>query len=320
MAPRSFGGHSGLSLNINILSSITTLHNSAITIIHTSSIKQNRPPSYYPPQSPPAATSFHYLRLLQLRHPLLNFFQNLGGLSSISPHAFKIPYDHHITLTCLTAPTTMLFRALALFLLLIVACVAAPTAPRVDTPDPEVVRQAFAKLHSTPGEPSGKSILKRWWSVPGEHETQPEDIRPWPPGEDGSRTITDCFEDQKSYGFLWTTSVEALVKWEPAMQVSTLAFAYDPACTRQPCLCSAPGVAEATLHIILGEAEQGAYGTFGCTDRIVENSEPNMPRHYPQCSHAPSLIWGTSATVIMGQELSKRLETGTSRYEETRIR
>lgn len=163
------------------------------------------------------------------------------------------------------------------------------------------------------GQPPEKSAARRWWSVPEEHETQPEDNRPWPPGDDGLRTITYCFENQRSYDFLWTTFVEALVKWEPAIQVSALAFAYDPACTEQLCLCSAPGIAEATLHIILGEAEQAAYGTLGYTDRIVEKSAPNMPRHYLQCSHAPGLIWGTSATVIMAHELGKRLKTRTSR-------
>lgn len=174
--------------------------------------------------------------------------------------------------------------------------------------------------HSTPGKPPGKSVTKRWWSVPEEHETQPEDFRPWPPVEDGLRTISYCFENQRSYDVLWTTFVEALVKWDPAMQVSALAFAFDPACTQQPCLCSAPGVAEATLHIILGEAEQGACGTFGYRDRIVEKSDSNMPRHYLQSSHAPGLIRGTSATVIMAHELGKRLKTRTSREHGTRIR
>jgi len=162
--------------------------------------------------------------------------------------------------------------------------------------------------HSTPGKPPGKSVTKRWWSVPEEHETQPEDIRPWPPREDGSSTITYCFENKASYDSLHELLALALAKWEPATQASALTFAPDSACTQGPCLCSTLGVAEVTLRISLADPkhQQSPLSVVGYIDRIVEKPYPNMPRHYIMWPYTPR-SFGPDAALAMAHELGKRL-------------
>ena len=161
--------------------------------------------------------------------------------------------------------------------------------------------------HLTSGEPPKKPASKRWWSIPEEHETQPEDIRPWPPGEDGSRIITYCFENQASYDSLHEILALALVKWEPAVRASALAFAPDSACTSGPCLCSAHGVAEVTLRISLVDPkkQQQPLSTMGYTDRIVENPYPNMPRNFIMWPYTPH-FFGPNAVLVMAHELGER--------------
>ena len=162
--------------------------------------------------------------------------------------------------------------------------------------------------HPTPGVPSKKPVEKRWRSIPEEHETQPEDIRPWPPGEDGSRTIAYCFENQASYDSLHEILALALVKWEPAVQASALAFAPDSACTSGPCLCSTHGVAEVTLRISLADPkkQQQPLSTMGYTDRIVKNPYPNMPRNFIMWPYTPH-SFGPNAVLVMAHELGERL-------------
>ena len=220
----------------------------------------------------------------------------------------------------------MLFGAPGLLSLLIVACVAAPTSPRADISDPDVARQEFVESYSTPQqspsipggskttiqgayptheETSATSVEKRWWSVPEDHETQPEDRRPWPPGEDGSHTITYCFENQASYDSLHEILALALIKWEPAIQASALAFAPDSACNQVPCLCITSVVAEVTLRISLADPKQqvSALATVGYIDRIVENPYTNLPRSHITWPRA----FGPDAALLMAHELGERL-------------
>jgi hypothetical protein len=136
----------------------------------------------------------------------------------------------------------MLFRAPALFLTLIAACVAAPISPRI-SPDPEVAR--------------------RWYSIPEEQEILQGLTRPWPLGNDGLRTITYCFEDIHSYHQLSNIFELGLAKWEPATHVSALRFAPDPACQQEPFLCDEPHVADGSLHIGLATQGRAACASVG---------------------------------------------------------
>lgn len=176
--------------------------------------------------------------------------------------------------------------------------------------DIERVTMLYPKQRPAPRQATGDlletTIAKRWWSVPEDHETRPEDIRAWPPGEDGSRTMSYCFENRRSFNFLGTTFAEALAKWKPAVDVSSLVFAPDPACKELACLCTATDVAEVTLHIILAaDGEKAAFGTLGYRDRIVEKSDLDKPRHYLMWPADTGQIWGTSTAVVMAHELGK---------------
>lgn len=154
----------------------------------------------------------------------------------------------------------------------------------------------------------GKRAVKQWSTVPEDHETQPQDVRAWPPGKDGSRTIHYCFEHQASYDSLHEILALALVKWVPAVHASALAFAPDPACSQGPCLCSTRGVAEVTLRISLADPkkQRTPLSTVGYKDRIVENPHPNMPRHYIMWPYTPALF-NLDAALVMAHELGKRL-------------
>lgn len=274
------------SLNIHVLPSITTLSSPPITIIPIPSINQSRLITHCQPPASSAATSSHNLRLLRLRPPLLNFFRNLGGLCSILPHEFKTPYDHHITLICLVARTMMLFGAPALLLLLIVACVAAPTAPRVDSSDPEVA--------------------KRWYSVVEDHEVAHAHVRPWPLGHDGSRTIAYCFENIESYHGLNHIFELGLAKWEPAMRLSVLRVAPDPTCEQEPCLCDEPDVDDGTLRIGLVQGNQPAAGSIGYKG-LDHEITPNKPRNYLRWPTDDPFFFGPLAPLLMAHELGQYL-------------
>lgn len=77
-------------------------------------------------------------------------------------------------------------------------------------------RRRGAPQQGPAGRP-GKRAAKRWSTVPEDHETQPEDVRAWPPGKDGSRTIHYCFENQASYDSLREILALALLKWAPGV-------------------------------------------------------------------------------------------------------
>ena len=178
--------------------------------------------------------------------------------------------------------------------------------------DIERVVRLYPKQRAAPQQgPAGRSgnrAAKRWSTVPEDHETQPQDVRAWPPGEDGSRTIHYCFENQASYDSLHEILALALLKWAPAVQVSALAFAPDAACSQGPCLCSTQGVAEVTLRISLADPkkQQAALTTVGYKDPIVENPHPNMPRHYIMWPYSPA-FFRLDAALNMAHELGKSL-------------
>jgi hypothetical protein len=177
----------------------------------------------------------------------------------------------------------VLFRGLVLFLLLTVACVAAPTSPRMKTSDPEVAR--------------------RWYSVPDDRGILSNSYRAWPPSDDGSRTIHSCFMDVHTYDTIGAMFELALAKWAPAIRVSSLNFAPDPACPEKPYLCTEPHVAaEKTLHIMLRDVKELALSSFGYKPPFVELENPTMPRHYLQwATHAASI--GPEGSLHMAHEL-----------------
>lgn len=180
----------------------------------------------------------------------------------------------------------ILFGAPALLLLLIVACVAAPTAPRVDTSDPDVA--------------------KRWCSVVEDHEVAHAHVRPWPLGHDGSRTITYCFEDIESYHGLNHIFELGLAKWEPAMRLSVLRVAPDPTCEQEPCLCDEPDVDDGTLRIGLVQGNQPAAGSIGYKG-LDHEITPNKPRNYLRWPTDDPFFFGTLAPLLMAHELGQYL-------------
>jgi hypothetical protein len=176
----------------------------------------------------------------------------------------------------------VLFRRLVLFLLLITACLAAPTLPRVNNAEPEVAR--------------------RWYSVPDDRGILSNGYRAWPPSDDGSRTIHYCFMDVHTYDTIGAMFELALAKWAPAIRVSSLKFAPDPACPEKPYLCTEPHVtAEKTLHIILRDVKELALSSFGYKPPFVDLTHPSMPRHYLQwATHAASM--GPEGSLFMAHE------------------
>lgn len=178
----------------------------------------------------------------------------------------------------------LLFRAPVLFLMLVAACVAAPTSLRASTSDPEIAR--------------------RWYSIPDEHEAPPGNHRPWPVGDDGSRTITYCFENVQSYHALANIFALGLAKWEPATRVSALKFAPDPACQQEPCLCDEPDVAEGTLNIGLQDGNGPAKGTVGYN--VHGDSRGEAPNRLTWPTDDPE-FFGPLAPLLMAHELGKHL-------------
>ena len=180
----------------------------------------------------------------------------------------------------------MLFSALVFFLTLITACVAAPTSPRVNTSDPELTR--------------------RWFSIPEEHEVAPGYWRPWPLGQDGSRTITYCFENIDSYQGLHQIFDLGLAKWEPAMRVSALKSAPDPACQQEPCLCDEPDVGEGTLHIELTSGDRDAATSLGYRGPDF-NIGPNEHRNYLRWPTNDPEFFGPLSPLLMAHEIGGSL-------------
>ena len=183
----------------------------------------------------------------------------------------------------------ILFRALALFLMLITACVAAPTSPRVNNSHPKVVR--------------------RYYSVPEDRDKGVGTLTAWPVSNDGSRTINYCFESVDTYNKLGDMFELAVAKWAPAIRVSSLEFAPDPACPGKPCLCNEPNVAaEKTLHVILAGDDKLVQSTVGFMPPTLQvDHEPELPRHFLQWSNHPS-FFKSDALLLMAHELGEYLD------------
>lgn len=179
-----------------------------------------------------------------------------------------------------------MFRAPVLFLVLIIACVAAPDAPRTTDSDPEVAR--------------------RWYSLPEDRDILPQGHRVWPPSDDGSRTIHYWFQDADAYNTLGATFELGIAKWAPAMRVSSLKFAPDSACPQKPYLCSEPHVAaEETLHVMLVDNQFPAQSSLGYRQPLIEKDYPDKPRNYMQWSRDTSL--GKPHALAMAHELGEYL-------------
>ena len=179
----------------------------------------------------------------------------------------------------------MLLSAPVLFLLLIVTCAAAPTAPRTNGADPEVAR--------------------RWYSVPENHEPSPGGYRAWPRSQDGSFTINYCFEDVRTHDKMGALFKLALAKWAPALRLSALRFAPDPSCQQEPCLCSQSRLSEATLHIMLGDRSSRITTSLGYRTS-ANRRHPNLPRHYVHYSSHPE-YFSAEGPLIMAHELGRCL-------------
>ena len=153
--------------------------------------------------------------------------------------------------------------------------------------------------------PATNRSTKRWYSVPLEEDAPAGAKRPWPACDDGIRTINYCFEDAASHKELAELFAKALAKWARAMQVSSLVFAPDAACTgelQNRCLCSTSGVADTTLHIMLTE-DGGAEATVGYLPPSVAVS-PGRARHHLVWPADPD-FFGASASLIMAHEIGK---------------
>ena len=127
---------------------------------------------------------------------------------------------------------------------------------------------------------------KRWYSVPEAQDAAVEALRPWPPGQDGRRVVTWCFEDQASSNALGTLLAWGRQSWETVLhnpEMASLYFENDSACgaPRGPCLCTTNGVSEVSLRISMGRPGQTEFdSTLGYRDPIVANPHPNRPRHW----------------------------------------
>jgi hypothetical protein len=136
------------------------------------------------------------------------------------------------------------------------------------------------------GAPAVNRTTKRWYSVPEAQDAAVEALRPWPPGQDGRRVVTWCFEDQASSDALGTLLAWGRQSWETVLhnpEEASLYFENDPACgaPRGPCLCTTNGVSEVSLRISMGRPGQTEFdSTLGYRDPIVANPHPNRPRHW----------------------------------------
>jgi hypothetical protein len=111
---------------------------------------------------------------------------------------------------------------------------------------------------SSPSLPDAQ-VAKRWFTVPDKQQKKKKHmVSVWPPvgTMEGPRRIPYCFEDDAAFKIIGDILPAALDKWAPAMKVSSLAFAPDPACTGEnesPCLCSTKGIKEVTVHLQLDD-------------------------------------------------------------------
>ena len=162
---------------------------------------------------------------------------------------------------------------------------------------------------SPPADDSDPHVSKRWYSLGDDLVSPPGNQRAWPPGSDGHRTITYCYENVDAFNIMDYFFSRALDKWAPAIWASALLFAPDPACTQQgPCLCSAPDVEEVTLHLMLGPAGCRAMSTIGYRDRISPKQDPGRPRHFVQWPPSDAQLTEAMGIRTMTHELGKRPE------------
>jgi hypothetical protein len=183
-------------------------------------------------------------------------------------------------------------------------------------PQPSASQEASLAAPTPPAPPAPSGLLgplenqitKRWYSVPEAQNAALEVPKPWPPGIDGLRTITYCFENQASLNalgpvlFPWGCST-----WSgQLLEDSSLKFNWDFACRDMRCLCSTPGVSEVSLRVSLARQGETAFdATLGYTDPIVPNPNPGKPRHYIRWP-AESQFFGDAGGLMMGHLLGER--------------
>lgn len=136
-----------------------------------------------------------------------------------------------------------------------------------------------------PEQSPWKAITKRWWSVQQDHDAHSNDPQPWPVSDDGSHTITYCFDTDAVFAQVGSIFTRALAKWAVAIHASSLQFLPDTVCDQQarvPCICRTPGMADETLRIIQAPQDQRlnyAESTLGF--RTHNFPIPNgRPRHF----------------------------------------
>jgi hypothetical protein len=148
---------------------------------------------------------------------------------------------------------------------------------------------------------SDSQVAKRWFTVQDAQHSVPHETRTWPPLDnmEGPRIITYCFEDDTTYRIMGDLLDDALAKWRPATEVSSLAFEPDSACTgiKGPCMCSTNGVEEVTVHLMLGgDGVNQAQASSGYWDPFLPKVHPNRPRHYIQW---PAVWVGTRVRAVL---------------------
>ena len=95
-------------------------------------------------------------------------------------------------------------------------------------------------------ESNSKEIPKRWYGVPplpnGALDPNPHFAYPWPVICPGKQWIRYCFKDQRSMDMLMPVLREAILRWTPAFQHSSLRIQPDLGCNGvYECLCSHVG-------------------------------------------------------------------------------
>lgn len=164
---------------------------------------------------------------------------------------------------------------------------------RVTALYPASAPQGNAPQQAPPGPPApfgapgplGKQITKRWHSIPA----GPQVWRANPMCA-GYTYISYCFQDQASSRDFGDLFLRGLAKWAPALRGSGLNFVPDLACLQSPCLCTAQGVGEATLRIMLSQhGDAWPSTTLGYTD-----PQPGVPTLHPCLPHN-FIIWPADA-------------------------
>lgn len=167
-----------------------------------------------------------------------------------------------------------------------------PSTPTKSPSKPENPDPVPEGSQTTRGQLPGKAVTKRWWSVQENHDPHSIDPQPWPASDDGSHTITCCFETDAVFVKLGPLIIRALAKWAVALQASSLKFLPDPVCDQQardPCICSTPGMADETLRIMQAPKDQRL--------NYAESSLGFRPPNFPIPNGRPQhfMIWPANA-------------------------